>query len=96
MRRGRGTAPSALNPAGGIVEARTLTQRAPAAAFRPFIAALRRHLAALAADLEAGHRRHHTDVDVARTLLADGLSIRAVARRLHAHPMAVRRALASS
>ena len=44
MRRGRGTAPSALNPAGGIVEARTLTQRAPAAAFRPFIAALRRHL----------------------------------------------------
>jgi hypothetical protein len=30
----------------------------------------------------------------ARALVAEGLSLRAVARRLHAHPMAVRRALA--
>jgi DNA invertase Pin-like site-specific DNA recombinase len=40
-------------------------------------------------------RRHHIDVDQARALVAEGLSLRAVARRLHAHPMAVRRAIAS-
>ena len=39
-------------------------------------------------------RRHHVDVAEARALVAAGLSLRAIARRLHAHPMAVRRALA--
>jgi Enterobacteriaceae phage serine recombinase len=38
-------------------------------------------------------RLHHVDVEQAQGLLAEGLSLRAVARRLHAHPMAVRRAL---
>lgn len=38
-------------------------------------------------------RRHHLDVTQARALLAEGLSLRAIARRLNAHPMAVRRAL---
>lgn len=38
-------------------------------------------------------RRHHIEVTEARALLATGLSLRAIARRLHAHPMAVRRAL---
>jgi DNA invertase Pin-like site-specific DNA recombinase len=39
-------------------------------------------------------RRHHIDLAEARALVAEGLSLRAVARRLHAHPMMVRRALA--
>jgi len=38
--------------------------------------------------------RHHIDLAAARALVADGLSVRAIARRLHAHPMAVRRILA--
>jgi DNA invertase Pin-like site-specific DNA recombinase len=38
-------------------------------------------------------RRHHLDVAQARALLGQGLSLRAIARRLNAHPMAVRRAL---
>ena len=38
-------------------------------------------------------RRHHVDVEQARALVAEGLSLREIARRLHAHPMAVRRAL---
>ena len=38
-------------------------------------------------------RRHQVDVDEARALVADGLSLRAIARRLNAHPMSVRRAL---
>jgi DNA invertase Pin-like site-specific DNA recombinase len=38
-------------------------------------------------------RRHHIDVVEARALVGEGLSLRAIARRLHAHPMAVRRAL---
>jgi DNA invertase Pin-like site-specific DNA recombinase len=38
-------------------------------------------------------RRHHVDVAQARALVAEGLSLRAIARRLNAHPMAVRRAL---
>jgi DNA invertase Pin-like site-specific DNA recombinase len=38
-------------------------------------------------------RRHHLDVAQARALVAEGLSLRAIARRLHAHPMAVRRAV---
>ena len=41
-------------------------------------------------------RRHHIDVAAARALIAEGLSLRAVARRVNAHPMAVRRALATS
>jgi DNA invertase Pin-like site-specific DNA recombinase len=41
-------------------------------------------------------RRHHVDVEQARALVAEGLSLRAVARRLHAHPMAVRRALGAA
>jgi DNA invertase Pin-like site-specific DNA recombinase len=39
-------------------------------------------------------RRHHIDLAAARALVAEGLSLRAIARRLHAHPMMVRRALA--
>jgi hypothetical protein len=39
-------------------------------------------------------RRYHIDGAEVRTLLAEGLSLRAIARRLNAHPMAVRRALA--
>jgi DNA invertase Pin-like site-specific DNA recombinase len=39
-------------------------------------------------------RQHSIDVSAARALIAEGLSLRAVARRLSAHPMAVRRALA--
>jgi len=38
-------------------------------------------------------RRQHVDVAAARALVAAGLSLRAIARRLNAHPMAVRRAL---
>jgi DNA invertase Pin-like site-specific DNA recombinase len=38
-------------------------------------------------------RKRALDVDQVRALVAEGLSLRAVARRLHAHPMAVRRAL---
>jgi DNA invertase Pin-like site-specific DNA recombinase len=41
-------------------------------------------------------RRQHVDVDEARVLMGQGMSLRAVARRLNAHPMAVRRALASA
>src|SRR5215510_1809150 len=41
-------------------------------------------------------RRQHVDVEEARALVGQGMSLRAVARRLHAHPMAVRRALASA
>jgi hypothetical protein len=36
---------------------------------------------------------HALDVKAVRALVAEGLSLRAVARRLHAHPMAIRRAL---
>jgi DNA invertase Pin-like site-specific DNA recombinase len=39
-------------------------------------------------------RRYEIDGAEARALVAEGLSLRAIARRLHAHPMAVRRALA--
>lgn len=39
-------------------------------------------------------RRYQIDGAEARALMAEGLSLRAVARRLNAHPMAVRRALA--
>jgi len=39
-------------------------------------------------------RRYEIDGDEARALLAEGLSLRAIARRLNAHPMAVHRALA--
>jgi DNA invertase Pin-like site-specific DNA recombinase len=38
-------------------------------------------------------RRYEIDGAEARALMAEGLSLRAIARRLHAHPMAVRRAL---
>jgi len=38
--------------------------------------------------------RNQIDTDEARVLAAEGLSLRAIARRLNAHPMAVRRALA--
>jgi DNA invertase Pin-like site-specific DNA recombinase len=41
-------------------------------------------------------RRHHVDVEAVRALLAGGLSLRAVARRLNMHPMVVRRATASA
>ena len=41
-------------------------------------------------------RRHHVGVEQARALVAEGLSRRAIARRLNAHPMAVRKALASA
>ena len=38
-------------------------------------------------------RQHHIDLAQARALVAEGLSLRAIARRLHLHPMAVRRAV---
>ena len=38
-------------------------------------------------------RRYHIDVTEARALIVKGLSLRAIARRLNVHPMAVRRAL---
>src|SRR5262249_46148605 len=34
-------------------------------------------------------RRHHIDVPEVRALVAAGLSLRAIARRLHTHPMAI-------
>ena len=40
-------------------------------------------------------RRHHIDVPEVRALQATGLSIRAIARRLHVHPMSIRRVLTS-
>lgn len=40
-------------------------------------------------------RKHRIDVAAVRTLIAEGLSLRAVGRRLIAHPWAVRRALLS-
>jgi DNA invertase Pin-like site-specific DNA recombinase len=39
-------------------------------------------------------RRHHIELAEVRALVAEGLSLRAIARRLHVHPMAVRRILA--
>ena len=39
-------------------------------------------------------RRHHVDATKARELVAQGLSLRAVARALHTHPMTVSRVLA--
>lgn len=41
-------------------------------------------------------RLHHVDVDQARSLLAGGKSLRAVARALHVHPTAVSRAVATA
>ena len=41
-------------------------------------------------------RRHHIDADEVRALVAGGLSLRAIGRRLNAHPMVVRRALADA
>jgi DNA invertase Pin-like site-specific DNA recombinase len=40
-------------------------------------------------------RQHHVDAAEARALVAEGLSLRAIGRRLDAHPMTIRRAVTS-